>query len=140
MREPGAVGLRREHAELIAADPRRRILPADRALQRVGDLDDQVIAGRVAEAVVELFEAVEVDHHQREAHPGCAGGGRSHMRFASSSERRLAIPVSWSLSAEWRSASRSRSCRSRPTSSTATLAATTNNTSAGLGSGRSRLR
>ena len=34
----------------------------------MGDLDDQVIAGRVAEAVVELFEAVR-STHQREAHP-----------------------------------------------------------------------
>ena len=45
---------------------------ATRATQTVGDLLQQEIAGRVAERVVDLLEAVEVDQHHRDLRVGRA--------------------------------------------------------------------
>ena len=54
-----------EHRELVAAEAGHRVAGADRVAQPVGDLDQQLVAGGVAEAVVDLLEAVEVQEQDR---------------------------------------------------------------------------
>ena len=68
------VGLRREHAELVAALADDRVLVAHGRAQRVGDLAQQLVADRVAERVVDGLEAVEVEHEHATAAGRCGGG------------------------------------------------------------------
>ena len=63
------VGLRGEHAELVTPEPGDGVLGAHGPPQGAGDVAQQVVAGGVTEAVVELLEAVEVQHHQSEGLP-----------------------------------------------------------------------
>ncbi len=58
-----AVG--RDDGELVAAEPRHEGA-ADRLLQAARDFAKQVVADDVAEHVVDLLEAVDVERHQRE--------------------------------------------------------------------------
>ena len=64
---PRRVGLRGEHAELVAAEPGDGVLLANRRVQRAGDVAEKVVARVVPEAVVHELEAVEVEHEHREA-------------------------------------------------------------------------
>ena len=50
-----------QHGELVAAEPGERVAAAHDALQAGGDLLEQAVARVVAERVVDLLEAVEVD-------------------------------------------------------------------------------
>ena len=52
--------------ELVAAVADHGVAGPERALQSAGDLDEQIVAGVVAEPVVDAFEAVEVEEQQRE--------------------------------------------------------------------------
>ena len=52
--------------ELVAAEPADGVAGADRAAQPGGDLPQQLVAGRVAERVVDLLEAVEVAEEDAE--------------------------------------------------------------------------
>ena len=62
------VGPGGQRHELVAAEPGDHLAGRGRAgLQPVGDLDEQPVAGRVAEAVVDGLEAVEVEVAQAEA-------------------------------------------------------------------------
>ena len=62
------VGAGGQRHELVAAEPGDHLAGRGRAgLQPVGDLDQQPVAGRVAEAVVDGLEAVEVEVAQAEA-------------------------------------------------------------------------
>ncbi len=54
-----------EHRELVAAETSEGLARPDLALDAAADLDDQAVAGRVAHRVVEDFEAVEVEEHNR---------------------------------------------------------------------------
>ena len=54
-----------QHRELVAAEARQRVAAPQRAAQPVGDLAQQPVAVVVAERVVDLLEAVEVDQQQR---------------------------------------------------------------------------
>ena len=56
--------------ELVAAEPGDDVAGADRRAQPHGDLDEQAVAGVVADAVVDLLEAVEVDEQHAEMLPG----------------------------------------------------------------------
>ena len=56
-----------EHGELVAAEPRDQILLAHGAAQALGDLDQQPVAGLVAEAVVDDLEVVEVEEEHGDA-------------------------------------------------------------------------
>ena len=88
-------------AELVAAEP----VGAPVAVHGVGEPlaqpHQQAVAGRVAEGVVVLLEAVEVEQHQRErsarAVASAAASSRSAIRL-----RRLRSPVSGSVSASRR--------------------------------------
>ena len=60
------------HDELVAAQARERVALADAALHARGDLLEQQVADLVAERVVDVLEAVEVDEQQRERLPAAA--------------------------------------------------------------------
>ena len=62
-RQPGAG---QQQRELVAAEARDQPGVAHRLLQARAELGQQPVAGVVAERVVELLEAVEVDHRDRE--------------------------------------------------------------------------
>ena len=64
---PAALGRDLQDRELVAAEPRDRVDLAHAAAQPLRHLTQQLVAGRVAERVVDLLEAVEIDQQQREA-------------------------------------------------------------------------
>ena len=60
-----AAGLDQD-GELVAAEPRRQLLGTHVAAQALGEGDEQLVAGRVAEVVVDRLEPVQVDEeHDR---------------------------------------------------------------------------
>ena len=63
LRQPGAG---QQQRELVAAEARDQPGLADDLLQARAELRQQPVAGVVAERVVELLEAVEVDHRDRQ--------------------------------------------------------------------------
>jgi hypothetical protein len=60
------VGLAQQQHELVAAQPRHRVLPAHLALQAARQLDQHRVARAVPERVVDGLEVVEVEEHQRQ--------------------------------------------------------------------------
>ena len=61
----GAIGqVVQQHGELVAAEPREHVAPAQRVAQAVRDVAQEPVAVVVAERVVDLLEAVEVDQQQ----------------------------------------------------------------------------
>ena len=58
----GAPAGRRQDRELVAAEARERVALAQAGRQRARDPHDQLVAGAVAEGVVDLLEVVQVDH------------------------------------------------------------------------------
>lgn len=58
---PGGGEICRQHREFVAAEARDRAARADQSLQARGDLDQQAVSGRMAEQIVDLLEAVEVE-------------------------------------------------------------------------------
>ena len=54
-----------QQSELVAAEARDRVGRAHRLAQPRGDADQQVVAGLVAECVVDLLEVVDVDEQDR---------------------------------------------------------------------------
>ena len=62
----GAVHSRQDHAELVTAEARHHVALAHVDGQPAGQLDEQLVAVSMAECVVDLFEAVEVDQRQRD--------------------------------------------------------------------------
>ena len=57
--------LLQQQPELVAAEAGDRVGRADRFAQACGDADQQVVAGLVAERVVDLLEVVDVDEQDR---------------------------------------------------------------------------
>ncbi len=51
------------HHELVTADPGDKVLELHDAGEAVGDLSKKLIAGPVAEDIVDRLEAIEVDEH-----------------------------------------------------------------------------
>ena len=62
-------GVRGDDRELVAAEPGHHVARAHAAQQAAGDLDQQLVAGGVAERVVHPLELVEVDQEQRRPAP-----------------------------------------------------------------------
>ena len=56
--------------ELVATEAGDRLVPAQRVAQPLGDRQDQLVAGRMAEAVVDDLEAVEVEEQHRDMAAG----------------------------------------------------------------------
>ena len=113
-----------QHAELVAAQAIGAAVARDRGVEVGAQALQQRVAGGVAEGVVVLLEAVEVEERERAA----VGAGRVRRRRSSRSRisaRRLASPVRPSVSDSWRLAcSRRRfSRKSRPPRAPATSSA-----------------
>ena len=62
----GGLGLGHDDGELVAADAREQVRAAHGAGQVRRDVDQDLIAGLVAEGVVDGLELVDVDEGQRE--------------------------------------------------------------------------
>ena len=62
----GVVAVLDHHRELVAAEARDHVLGAQARAQPRGDRHQQLVAGGVAEAVVDGLEVVEVDEQHRE--------------------------------------------------------------------------
>ena len=61
---------RERHRELIAAEPRRSVSSApQQPAEAWPDVPQDLVAGVVAERLVELLEAVEIDQQQRDLRP-----------------------------------------------------------------------
>ena len=119
--QPGGAGRRLvaglEHdRELVAAEPRERVVVAQQLLQPRADLAQHLVAGVVAERVVELLEAVEVDQQQRELVAVRAARLDRRVRACRRRWRRLPSPVRSSVIAcvaACRAGARSRSAPAR---------------------------
>ena len=61
------VGRRQQHRELVAAEPRHRVGRAQGAAQARRHFLQHQIAGVMAERVVDLLEAIEIDQQDRQA-------------------------------------------------------------------------
>ena len=66
MRVLAVGGLLDEDGELVAAETRRRVGCTQHRLQAVGNAGEQLVAGHVSEAVVDLLEVVEVEEQHRQ--------------------------------------------------------------------------
>src|SRR5690606_32301227 len=69
----GGANLGQQQHELVAGPAEGVVGGAQLARQRLGDRDERGVAGGVPEAVVDLLEVVEVDHHQVERVPVALG-------------------------------------------------------------------
>ncbi len=63
----GLVRALEQDSELVAAEPRHAVALANALGQHVGDLDQGLVPGLVAERVVDHLEAVDVDEQHRRA-------------------------------------------------------------------------
>ena len=63
------VGVGKEHGELVAGQPGQHVRLAQPRAERAGDTSKQVIARVVAERVVDVLEAVDVEHERSSPHP-----------------------------------------------------------------------
>src|SRR5690606_8250844 len=59
------VGAGQQQEELLAAVAAADVAAAQRGVDRLADAREDVVAGAVAEAVVDLLEVVEIEHHGR---------------------------------------------------------------------------
>ena len=66
--------LARQNRELVAAEARDQTARADDLPQPRSEIAQQLVAEVVAERVVDLLEAVEVEQHHAERRPGGGGG------------------------------------------------------------------
>ena len=105
---------RQQDGELFATEAGQKLFGVQAGLQPSGDGGEYGIADGMAEVVIDRFEVVEVDQHERERSRcvACVLGsvfGNASRVFArmSRKRRRLATPVSRSVSAWRRSSSRS---------------------------------
>jgi hypothetical protein len=75
-----------QHRELVDADARHGVGAARRVAQARGEGDDEVVARRLAERLVDAAEAVEVDEQQHHV-PGLPLGARERVPQAVGEER-----------------------------------------------------
>ena len=68
--------------ELVAADPVGPVTRPQLRLQKPADANEALVSSGVAVPVVQLFEAVEVEHHQRERRAGLSGFGERALELA----------------------------------------------------------
>jgi hypothetical protein len=81
--QSAAVRQRGEHGELVAAEAGEEVAAAQHLAQAMGDLDQEPVALLVAERVVDLLEAIEVDQQQR----------RERAHALGARERALPLPM-----------------------------------------------
>jgi hypothetical protein len=86
-----------QDAELVAAEARRRVLRADHLLDPPGQGDQQLIADRVAETVVDPLEVVDADEEHRHARSVTARELEGHLdpfdELAAVGQRREGVVV-----------------------------------------------
>ena len=68
----GMPQLGEDDRELVAADAGHRVVLADAVAEALRHLQQQLVAGRVAEGVVDGLEVIEVDEHHRQRLPAAA--------------------------------------------------------------------
>ena len=95
----GLVDVLADDDELVAAEAGDQVAGAHGGAQPVGHLDEQLVAGGVAERVVDDLEVVEVEEEAGQA----AGAGRNRSATYCASSVRLGSPVSGSWLAWWAS-------------------------------------
>ena len=61
----GSVSDKQDQRELVAGEPRQRVLRLEQAGEPARDGEQDRIADRHADRVVDLLEAVEIDHQHR---------------------------------------------------------------------------
>src|SRR3712207_5546303 len=64
-----------QHGELVAAEPGRRVRDAEAVQEPAGHAGEELVAGGVAEAVVDPLEVVEVEEQDGDGVAGAAGAG-----------------------------------------------------------------
>ena len=69
-----------DHLELVAAQTPAAPMAVDRALEPLGDLLEQRVARRVAERIVDMLEAVEIEHQHRAGALASAGRGEDLLQ------------------------------------------------------------
>ncbi|CAJ3875032.1 Uncharacterised protein [Burkholderia pseudomallei] len=74
LRRPRSRAVRQQHAELVAAEPREHVVVVEAALEALRDFAQHRVARRVAAGVVDLLEAVEIEHQQHRIGALLAGG------------------------------------------------------------------
>ena len=94
--------------ELVAAHPGQRVRGPQQGRRRLGDSDEELVAGGVAHAVVDPLEAVEV--HEDDGDAGRDGWSERARSSRSSSSARLGRPVRASCRAWCASASSATFC------------------------------
>ena len=87
--------------ELVAAEARRGVGGAHAPDQPPRGLAQELVAGRVAEAVVDVLERVEVDEQDRGARDSVRAARASACSSRSISSWRFGSPVSESWKAWW---------------------------------------
>ncbi len=75
------IGVGQHHDEFVAAEARQRVVIAHRVLQAVGQLHQQGVADAVAEGIIDVLEAVDVDEQQRHAGAGAVGARQQVVRL-----------------------------------------------------------
>ena len=78
----GRARAREQHRELVAAEAGEDVVGAQDAAQARADLGEHGVAGVMAERVVELLEAVDVDDQQRQRLVVCARAGQMRAQPA----------------------------------------------------------
>ena len=68
----GMAQLGEDDRELVAAEARHRVVVADAVAQPLRHLQQQLVAGGVAERVVDGLEVIEIDEHHRQRACRCA--------------------------------------------------------------------
>ena len=111
-----ALDLRHDDGELVAAQPAGGHLVGDHGLEAARYLLQEMVAGDMAERIVDRLEAVEVDQQCRAFMTPALAAAKADWRL-SSSWRRLGRPVRASWRAMWaiRSAAWRASVTSEPT-------------------------
>ena len=97
-----------EDHELVAAEARRGVAGAQHVLEPPRDVDEQLVAGPVAERVVDDLEAVEVAEQHGQRAGVAAQRGSAPARGGRGTAPRLGSPVSASCSAWWASSTSTR--------------------------------
>ena len=67
--------------KFVAAPARDQIARADNGAEPAGDLDQELVAGAVAEAIIDLLEIVEVEKHHGQAVAGSAVATKSECEL-----------------------------------------------------------
>lgn len=76
------VTLREQDDEFVATEPSQHVLGSDLLAQALGELDQQLVAGGVAERVVDVLEMIDVEEGQRDMTAVRAGIDRRRDQVA----------------------------------------------------------